>query len=169
MLLVGYDRPDATRPALRSFDAATGAEIARFEYQGRFAATFMAHAPESVAMSPDGQWVASFAFNEAYLWLSDGTPVAKWYASRVKALAFVEASERVLVVGGDAHAGDDYLYLADRGTGERVASWRAHGGAVTGLAFADGGDLLSAGADGAVLRWAPVAPPGGGARQPRGA
>jgi WD40 repeat protein len=125
VLLVGYDRPEAGRPALRSFDAATGDELARFEYQGRFATTFMAHAPEAVAMSPDGRWVVSFAFNETYLWLSDGTPVVKWYASRVKALAFVEASERVLVVGGDAHIGDDYLYLADRGTGERVRSFSA--------------------------------------------
>ncbi|HEU4538877.1 MAG TPA: WD40 repeat domain-containing protein, partial [Polyangiaceae bacterium] len=124
LLVAHYDQRDGRGRRVQVLDAATGKERALCQYTGRFAAQRMVHDPKLVAASPDGGWVAACGSDGVYLWQSDGTPVTTWYAQRVEAMAFVEGGERLLVADGDAHAGDDRLYLATR-EGERVRSYPA--------------------------------------------
>ena len=107
---------------------------------------------QSLAFSPDNQWLASGGYRTVKLWHRE--PNAK-----VADLAALEAAPRSLAVSPDgklAAFGEENgkIQLYDLATGKPIRAFEGHTAAVNGLAFsADGSQLVSGSQDKTFRLW----------------
>ncbi len=105
---------------------------------------------ESIAMSPDGKFIASGSFQEVKIWdMRTGTlrRTITEFVDRVVALAFGKGD--LLATGGGAPSEDGELKVFDAATGKLVVDIKpCHSDTVYGVAFSpDAKMLVSGGAD----------------------
>ena len=103
----------------------------------------------SVAMSSDGNWIASGAYGEVKLWKrgAAGDKQSIPSAEPIRAIAS-SADEKLRATGGDAGV----IHLVENGTTSKELA--GHAGAIAALKFsADGTKLVSAGVDKTVRVW----------------
>ncbi|MFA0782671.1 protein kinase domain-containing protein [Fervidibacter sacchari] len=107
----------------------------------------------AIAVSHDGQWVVVGGDEGACLWQSSSGAMLRLIRAHVRSLALHPNNQTVAV--GDS-AGQ--IRLFHLGQKKVTASWQAHAGAVTALAFhPNGAVLLSGGEDATLAVWDVVA------------
>jgi DNA-binding SARP family transcriptional activator/WD40 repeat protein len=120
------------------FETATGQELHRIGGNG------------ILAVSPDGSRIAvrdgSFAVDMID---SSGvaSPVAVPLSSFSSAAAFTPDGDRIVIAAGNG------VVVATTETGEIAETLRDHDGAVSAVEFRSTGELVTAGADGAIITW----------------
>jgi WD40 repeat protein len=103
-----------------------------------------------LALSPDGQMVATCARESVRIWDTKGEVL--WILKPPNSTLAVAFGAGVLASGDNK----GYIHLWDLKTGEKRAEWHAHEGPVWGLAFTQEGILLSGGADRTARAWDPT-------------
>ncbi len=106
---------------------------------------------QSLAFSPDGEMLASGGFREAKLWRrADNLRIAEVAPGAAPARALALSADGKLVATGDASGA---IKLWDVATLQEPRAFGGHAGPVTGLAFLDGGKLVSASEDKTLRSW----------------
>ncbi len=120
------------------FDTATGQELHRIAGDG------------VLAVSPDGGQIAvrdgSFAVDIIDL-SANASPVTVPLSSFPSAADFTPDGERIVIAAGTG------VVVASTETGEIAETLRDHDGAVSAVEFRSSGELVTAGADGAIITW----------------
>lgn len=101
---------------------------------------------ESMALSPDGEWLATGSFREVVLWdLKEGTIKHRWtgFAHNVVALAFDAKGER-LATGGGVPTEEGEVRILDVASAAVITELtQPHTDTVFGVAFSPDGTLLA--------------------------
>ena len=149
--------PDGKRLAVGSGNQLSVYEVGEKSLTLLTRASAHPDAIQSVTWSPDGTRIATGAFRRVVLWnaqeLSAERVLRDELTDRITALRFTSNGEKLIIAdGGIAERGT--VHIVDTKTGNRDASWTAHGDTIGDIALSpDGNTLATAGADKLVKLW----------------